>query len=41
MGKRAINGIDPARYTAMRMRKRGREIDQIAEGPGRSPETIR
>ena len=41
MGKRAINGIDPVRYTAMRMLKRGWEIDRIAEGPGRSPETIR
>lgn len=41
MGKRAINGIDPVRYTAMRMRKRGWEIGRIAEGPGRSPETIR
>ncbi len=41
MSKSATNGIDAIRYMAMHMRKIGWEIDQIAEGLGRSPETIR
>ena len=41
MAKRATNGIDSVKYTAMHMRKCGWEIDHIAEGLGRSPETIR
>ena len=41
MAKRATNGIDAVKYTAMHMRKLGWEIDLIAKGLGRSPETIR
>lgn len=39
--RRASNGIDAIRYMAMYMRKIGWEIDRIAEGVGRSPETAR
>lgn len=41
MAKRAANGIDAVKHTAMHMRRCGWEIDHIAGGLGRSTETIR